>query len=107
MNIIRIIMNVIPEKQKEVLQTLLSLVALPEQEKKCRSYGIYSDIEDDNVFTLISEWETRLHLDNYLRSDGFSVLLGTKSLLAESMEIQIVTISNIEGMEAVNTVRKK
>ena len=107
MNVIRTIMNVLPEKQKEVLQTLLSLVALPEKEKGCRSYGIYGDIEDNNVFNLISEWDTRQHLDQHMRSDKFSVLLGTKSLLNEPMEIQIFTISDTEGMDAVNTVRKK
>lgn len=107
MNVIRTIMNVLPEKQKEVLQTLLSLVALPEKEKGCRSYGIYSDITDNNVFNLISEWDTRQHLDQHMRSDGFSVLLGTKSLLTEPMEIKIFTVSGTEGMEAVNTIRKK
>lgn len=107
MNVIRTIMNVLPEKQKEVLQTLLSLVALPEKEKGCRSYGIYSDIEDDNVFNLISEWDTHQHLDQHMQSNGFSVLLGTKSLLTEPIEIQILTASDTEGMDAVNTVRKK
>jgi len=95
------------EKQKEVLQTLLSLVALPEKEKGCRSYGIYGDIEDNNVFNLVSEWDTRQHLDQHMRSDKFSILLGTKSLLKEPIEIQIFTISDTEGMDAVNSVRKK
>ena len=107
MNVIRTIMNVLPEKQKEVLQTLLSLVSLPEKEKGCRSNGIYSDIENDNVFNLISEWETRQQLDHHMQSDGFGVLLGTKSLLIKPMEIQIFTISDAEGMEAVDAVRKK
>ncbi|MDA3896213.1 MAG: antibiotic biosynthesis monooxygenase [Desulfobacteraceae bacterium] len=107
MNVIRTIMNVLPKKQKEVLQTLLSLAVSQEKEKGCQIYGIYSDIEDDNVFNLISEWETRLQLDQHMRSDGFSVLLGTKSLLTEPIKIQIFTISDTEGMEAVNTVRKK
>ena len=53
------IMNVLPEKQKEVLQTLLSMVELPENEKGCLSYGISCDIEDNTVFNLISTWETR------------------------------------------------
>ncbi|RJP93910.1 MAG: antibiotic biosynthesis monooxygenase [Desulfobacteraceae bacterium] len=107
MNVIRTIMNAIPEKQKEVLQTLLSLVVSPGKGKGCRRYGIYTDVEDSNVFSLISEWETRQHLDQYVRSDGFSVLLGIKSLLIEPMEIQILTILDAEGMDAVNAVRKK
>ena len=80
MIVFRTIMNVLPEKQKEVLLTLLSLIQSPEKEQGCLSYGIFADIEDENVFDLISEWETRQHLDHHLRSDRFSVLLGTKSL---------------------------
>ena len=107
MIIVRIIITVLPEKQKEVLQTLLSLIELPEKEKGCLSYGIFADIEDENVFNLISEWQTRQHLDHHMRSDRFSVLLGTKSLLSEPMKIQIFTVSECEGFEAVNSVRKK
>jgi quinol monooxygenase YgiN len=100
-------MNVLPEKQKEVLQTLLSLAAPPGKESGCLSYGIFCDIDDNNVFNLISEWETRQYLNHYMKSDIFSVLLGTKSLLCEPMGIQIFTISDSEGMEAVNSIRKK
>jgi quinol monooxygenase YgiN len=106
MIIVRTIINVLPEKQNEVLQTLLSLIELPEQ-NGCLSYDIFADIEDKNVFNLISEWQTRQHLDQHMRSDRFSVLLGTKSLLSEPLKIQICTVSESEGIEAVNSVRKK
>ncbi len=105
--IIRTIMNALPEKQKEVLLTLLSLIDSPGKERGCLSYGIFGDIEDENVFTLISEWETRQHLDQHMRSGKFSVLLGTKSLLCEPLKIQIFTVSDSEGMASVHSVRKK
>jgi quinol monooxygenase YgiN len=100
-------MNVLPEKQKEVLQTLMSLIEPPEKESGCLSYGIFCDIEDRNVFNLISEWKTRLQLNHHLASDRFSVLLGTKSLLTEPMKFQIFNVSDAEGIEVVNSVRKK
>jgi quinol monooxygenase YgiN len=100
-------MSVLPEKQKEVLQTLLSMVEPPRKEKGCLSYGIFCDIEDKNVFNLISEWETRQHLDHHMKSDRFGVLLGIKSLLIEPLKIQIVTASESEGIEAVNSIREK
>jgi len=101
------IMNVLPEKQKEVLQTLLSMIEPPGKESGCLSYGIFCDIEDKNVFNLISEWETRKHLDYHMRSERFSILLGTKSLLSEPLKIQILTVSDSAGIEAVNSTRKK
>ncbi|MDA3896606.1 MAG: antibiotic biosynthesis monooxygenase [Desulfobacteraceae bacterium] len=105
--VIRTIMNVLREKQKEILQTLLSLIDSPKKDKGCLNYGIFCDIEDQNVFNLISEWDTRQHLDHYMKSHKFSVLLGTKSLLSEPMAIQIYTVTDAEGMEAINAIRTK
>jgi len=100
-------MNVLPEKQKEVMQTLLSMIESPEKESGYLSYSVFCDIEDKNIFNLISEWETRQKLNHHIRSDRFSVLLGTKSLLSEPMQIQIYTVSGTEGIEVVNSARKK
>ncbi len=105
--LIRTIMNVLPEKQKEVLQTLLSLIEPSEKEAGCLNYGVFSDVEDKNVFNVISEWENRQHLDQHIKSDRFSVLLGTKSLLYKPLKIQILTVADSEGITAVNSVRKK
>ncbi len=107
MIVVRIIMNVLPEKQKEVMQTLLSMVESPGKENGCLNYGIFCDIEDKNVFNLISEWKTRQDLDDHIKSYRFSVLLGTKSLLCEPLKFQIFTVSDSEGIEAVNSVREK
>lgn len=107
MIVFRIVMNVIPEKQKEVMQTLMSIIESPEKENGYISYGIFCDIEDKHVFNLISEWETRKGLNRHLRSDRFSVLLGTKSLLCEPLQIQIYTVSGSEGIEAVHSARKR
>jgi quinol monooxygenase YgiN len=105
-NIIRTIMNVLPGKQKEIVQTLLSLPQPPVNEG-CLSYDILGDIENKNVINLISEWQTRRQLNRYISSERFSVLLGTRSLLCEPLDIQILTISETEGMEAVSALRRK
>ena len=112
MIVVRIIMKVLPEKHKEVMQTLLSInspmgIELPEEENDYPVYDIFCDIENKNIFNLISEWETRRYLDDHLKSDRFGVLLGTKSLLCEPLEIRILTVSDSEGMEAVKSARKK
>jgi quinol monooxygenase YgiN len=81
--IVRITMNSLLEKRTEVMQTLLSMVEPTENERGCLKSHIFRDIEDKNGFGLIAEWETREDLDHYIKSDRFSVLLGTKSLLCE------------------------
>jgi len=107
MDIIRTIMEVFPAKQKEVLQTLISLIEPLGKKNGCLSYGIYCDIEDKNIFNLISEWESRQHIANYMMSGRFSVLLGIKSLLCKPIEIKIFTASDFEEIKAGNVVNHK
>jgi len=83
------------------------LIEPQEKESGYMSFGIFCDIEDKNIFNLISEWETRKQLDHHMKSARFSVLLGTRSLLCEPLKIQIFTVSDSEGIEAVNSARKK
>jgi hypothetical protein len=59
MIVVRTIITVLPEKQKEVLQTLPSLIAQLEEEKGCPSYDIYSDIVDEQAMEAINN---RLHM---------------------------------------------
>jgi quinol monooxygenase YgiN len=105
--IVRITMNAYLDKRTEVMQTLLSMIEPTENERGCLSFHAFRDLEDNNGFDLIAEWETREDLDHYIRSDRFSVLLGTKSLLYEPPRIEIHTVSHSEGMETVNSVRGK
>jgi quinol monooxygenase YgiN len=105
--IVRITMNALLEKRTEVLQTLLSMIEPTENERGCLSFHAFRDIEDKNGFNLIAQWATREDLDRYIRSDRFSVLLGTKSLLCEAPQIEIHTVSHSEGMETIKAARGK
>jgi len=107
MIVVRIAMTVLPEKQKELVQTLLSMIEPTRKEVGCLNYAVFSDIEDKNRFILLEEWETREDLDHHIRSHRFGVLLGSKTLLCEPPKIQIDTVSQSEGMEAIDAVRSK
>jgi quinol monooxygenase YgiN len=98
MIIVGIAMTARPEKQKEVMQTLLSMIERTLQEKGCMSYQVFQDIEDEYVFSPIKEWEPRENLDRHMRSDRFGILFETKILLAEQQKLQIHTISHWEGI---------
>jgi quinol monooxygenase YgiN len=105
MIVVRIAMNVLQEKQKELVQTILSMIGPMENEAGCLSYALFCNIENKNLLNLLEEWQTRKDLDRHLRSEMFSVLLGTKSLLCDPPQIQIHTVSHSEGMESVNATR--
>jgi len=107
MILFRITLNVIPEKQLEMTQTLLSMIEPTTKEAGCISYGVFHDIEDKCRLSLLQEWETREDLDHHLTSHRFGALLGTKALLSEPLGIQIFTVSHSEGMKAIRAARKK
>jgi len=56
---------------------------------------------------LIEQWASRENLNDHIKSDRFSALLGTKSLLFEPPQIEIHTISRSEGREAIDAIRNK
>ena len=107
MIIVKITMDVLPEKQLEFTQTLLSMIEPTGKEVGCLSYAVLCDIEDKNRFSLMEEWETRKDLDHHIRSHRFGVLLGSKTLLCEPPIIQINTVSQSEGIEAIHAARVK
>ena len=100
-------MNALPENQKDVMQALLSMLESTEKAKGCLSHHVFRNIEDENFFSLIEEWQSHEDLKDHVKSDRFSVLLGTKGLLCEPPHIQIDTVSHSEGMETVNAARAK
>jgi quinol monooxygenase YgiN len=105
--IVKITMNALIEKRTEVMQTILSMIEPTENESGCLSSQGFLDIENKNGFSLMAKWATREDLDHYIRSDRFSVLLGTRSLLCEPPQIEIHTVSLSEGIEIVDAVRMK
>ena len=100
-------MDVLPQKRKEVMQTLLSMTETAVKEKGCLSYEVFFHRDGKTVFNLIEEWKNHEDLERHIRSEGFSVLLGTKSLLAKPLEMKIHTVSHSEGVEVINALKGK
>ena len=93
------------EKCLELKQSLLALVDPIRKEKGCLSHNIFQDIENENSFSLIQMWQTRGDLDDFLRSDLFTVLIGTRYLLGRPSEFTVHEIAHSSGWEAAEAVR--
>ncbi len=107
MIVVNIIMEALSEKQMELKQTLLSIIEPTRQEAGCLSHAIYCDIQNEKRFRLLEEWETRELVADHLMTHRFSALLGSRSLLCEPMKIQIFTVSDSEGVEALDFLKQK
>lgn len=107
MVIVRTTLTALPEKQLEVVQTLLSLVEPVGKEPGCKSYCAFYHLNDKNRLMLLGEWETQKDLDRHVKSNRFGVLLGTRALLSEPPQICIHTISKTRGMETIQMLRQE
>jgi len=105
MIILKIVFNVLPEKYKELEQTLFSMSSDLCKKSGCKQADLWRDSKDENRLYKISSWENRTTLDAYLQSDNFSALMGTKILLRTPPSISIDSVVSSEGMEAVTKAR--
>lgn len=101
-------MEVPQEKNREFLQTILLIIKSMRREKGCLECHFYHDMEDGNKFRLVGKWAKQEDMNNHLRSDTFSVLLGSMNLLQESPDIRFYEVSCMgSGMKAINMARGK
>ena len=98
-------LNARSEKCLELKQSLLAMIEPTRKEKGCLSHNIFQDIENDNDFSLIQMWQTRDDLDEYLKSDLFTVLIGTRYLLSRPSEISVNEVTHASEWEDAEAVR--
>ena len=82
-------MKVLPEKRKELLQTLSSIGEVLRNECGFQDTSVYQNIESENELLFLEEWLTQKDADAHLVSDIFTVLIGAGSLLLQPLEIVI------------------
>jgi quinol monooxygenase YgiN len=104
MIIFNITMEALADKRRELEQVIRSMIPRIRQRVGCNELSWFQDLEQDRS-SLFSVWQNRENLDNYLESDQFGALLGTKILLKAPHSIQIYTVSSREGSEAVESMR--
>jgi quinol monooxygenase YgiN len=94
-------------KRRELLSAYRLIAEQTRGEAACLSYRFSQDIDDENIIIIEQTWAQRSDLDNYLRSDIFSALLGAAKLLGQTHEIRIIDGSQTEGDKAVEVARTK
>ena len=87
---VKLTMQVVPEKRKELLQTLWEMIELTRKEQGCISHGAYRNLEDENNFILLEEWQSREYLQSRFQTDQFSALLGALTLLGKGYEFNVI-----------------
>lgn len=107
MIILTIRVKIRPNKRREFLQTVLDLAKEPQKEQGCLSYHSSQDIEDENMFYLVTRWQTKNELETYFRTRNFNVLRGAMHILSETSEMTINNVSYTAEMETVQALRRR
>jgi quinol monooxygenase YgiN len=102
-SILRII--VFPEKQKAALELLHSLIGPMHVMPGCIRYRIYQDLENENRLVMEQKWESEGALHRFIRSNTYLKILELIELSSQPPEIIFNTISNIGGIELVESLR--
>jgi quinol monooxygenase YgiN len=100
-------MRVRPEKRDGFLKAVRVMLEPTRVEQGCTSFYFCQDIEDDNTFTLVEEWENSADFDKHIRRDSYKKLLALMELLTGPPEIKINKVSKIAGLEYIEDVLLK
>lgn len=102
-----------PNNQEEFEQTVAGvqlegtqisgLIERWRNEKGCISYHLQRENEDE--FSLESQWRSREELENHFRSKGFTLLMGAIDVLCELSEVEITDGKSSFGMAAIKAAR--
>ena len=95
------------DKRFELLRTCQFISDQTFQENGCINSYLAQDNDNENIIILKQQWTKRSFLNDYFRSDLFSVLLGAMKWLGQSYEIRINESSETEGIGAVQDARAK
>jgi len=108
MIIVTLRMTVRPDKRHDFMESIRGMLGPTRIERGCISYCLYEDIENNNTFTLVEEWETRDDLEKHVRTDNYRRLLELMDLLSEPYELRFSTVSQTAEMEPLlQLVHKK
>jgi quinol monooxygenase YgiN len=96
-----------PEKTQELYQTLQALLPAIRKENGCRDCRVWRDVEDEEIFFLTVDWDTRASFEAFMPSESGGALLGAIDLLSETAKVRIGNNEPWEGIDTLKRMRKK
>ncbi len=72
-----------PEKVQEFMGLCKNLVEESLKDEGCIEYGLYQDLENSGILTILEEWKDKSSLDEHLNSNHFKEIF---PLMSECLE---------------------
>ena len=97
--------NISRGKKDSAMEILKSITGLLNLEPGVVSWRIYQDLDNEQVITLVQEWESQTDLDNYIRSKEYNKILALMEISNRQPEVHFYDVDHISGLEFVESVR--
>ena len=72
----------------------------------CMSCRLYQDLDEPDAVFLVEEWESREQLERHFNSEQCRIMLSLMEAADQFPEININTVAKMEGLEAIEAVRR-
>ena len=99
-------MKVSHKRRKDFMNSARLILGPTRIQPGCISCRLYQDLDEPDAIFLVEEWESREKLDRHLKSEQYRIVLSLMEAADQSPEIKINTVSKMEGLEAIEAVRR-
>ena len=94
------------KRHKEVMNSARLIPGPTRIQSGCISCRLYQDLDEPDAVFLVEEWESREKLDRHFNSEQYRINLSLMEASDQFPEIQINTVSKMEGLEAIEAARR-
>ena len=86
-------------KVDEFVDSLRALLPEFRKEKGCLDYCVYKDLDEEQAFCIVAEWETYEAMQKHFLTQKFEVLIGAARVLGETFDIIMAEVLELEDFE--------
>jgi len=94
-------------QQREFFQACQEIILDGRAEKGCRCFVIQKDLEVEELYLVVTEWNSMEDIESYARTQSFGTLLGASRVLGNDIDLRISKLIPVGGMETINNIRNR
>jgi len=84
-------------KTDEFIGCIRALLPEFRKEKGCLEYSLCRDIEKENTYSVVAEWQTRKAMEKHFQTLDFEVFIGAARVLGDAFEMSISEVKEKGG----------
>ncbi len=104
MIIVTLKLKVVPQKRRDVIQMVHTIIGPTLVQSGCLHCGFYSNTQNDDELILLEKWESEEVMERHIRSNDFRKVIAAMETVIEPPEITFFTVASTEGMELVERI---